>query len=616
MARLALLALEERDVPSTVQGVVFNDLNGNGVQDPGEPGLQGWTVYTDPNQNDIIDAGDLTTTTDANGHYLMDTSTMPSYGFYTNLDLQVSDGTGRWVNTTALSVVTSNESPPIADEVRNFGVHFQPYGSVTPVGAESLVNVNTTGTQNGGSVSADANGDYVVTWATGSTVLARVFNSDGTARTGEITVTATGGTPLVAMAGNGNFLVVWTSNSSAYGRLYQADGTALTGQITVAASNSRTTVFAAGVAADTAGDFVVVNRATTTSRTSTTQTNTAQRITPSGSLNGSAINVANFSLLNGVTSVAMDGTGNFVVVWDDVVTTKFGKNTTSNSDVFAQRYTALGAANGGRITVVSGDTTGSGIVWQSSVAMNATGTFAVAWHVGTSGANTNVVKVFNANGSVALGPVVFAPSFAADAVSRLAIDSAGNSTFTWTANGCETNDVWMARLLADGTLEAPTIVNTTTQGSQQTGGESGGVSGGIAATGINSFVVTWQGFGAGDDQGIFSQRFGAPTAGPMARLSPVTQPPPGQSAPAVGTGGLTGGPVTQATISHSRTSWMAFLEELDISYSTHEVSIEGGLAIDLKNAPIRLPTDIDWSGLADRMLGSEMLFLGGTHITS
>jgi protocatechuate 3,4-dioxygenase beta subunit len=49
----------------TISGEVFNDLNGNGSLDPGDPGLQGWTV-------DLFDAaGDLvaTTTSDVNGDY-------------------------------------------------------------------------------------------------------------------------------------------------------------------------------------------------------------------------------------------------------------------------------------------------------------------------------------------------------------------------------------------------------------------------------------------------------------------------------------------------------------------------------------------------------------------
>ena len=51
-----------------VTGEVYNDLNGNGNLDPGEPGLQGWTV------NLLDQAGNIvaTTTSDANGNYEFD----------------------------------------------------------------------------------------------------------------------------------------------------------------------------------------------------------------------------------------------------------------------------------------------------------------------------------------------------------------------------------------------------------------------------------------------------------------------------------------------------------------------------------------------------------------
>ena len=51
-----------------VTGNVYNDLNGNGNLDPGDPGLQGWTV-------NLLDASDnlvATTTSDANGNYEFD----------------------------------------------------------------------------------------------------------------------------------------------------------------------------------------------------------------------------------------------------------------------------------------------------------------------------------------------------------------------------------------------------------------------------------------------------------------------------------------------------------------------------------------------------------------
>src|SRR5262249_44542702 len=51
-----------------IYGTVFEDTNGNGSPDVGEPGL-GATVFLDANNNGVLDPGELSTTTDANGTY-------------------------------------------------------------------------------------------------------------------------------------------------------------------------------------------------------------------------------------------------------------------------------------------------------------------------------------------------------------------------------------------------------------------------------------------------------------------------------------------------------------------------------------------------------------------
>src|SRR5207302_968506 len=43
---------------NTISGQVFNDLNGNGIKDVGEPGQQGVTVFLDSNNNGVLDAGE------------------------------------------------------------------------------------------------------------------------------------------------------------------------------------------------------------------------------------------------------------------------------------------------------------------------------------------------------------------------------------------------------------------------------------------------------------------------------------------------------------------------------------------------------------------------------
>ncbi|MBN1361256.1 MAG: hypothetical protein JW993_11715, partial [Sedimentisphaerales bacterium] len=55
-----------------VHGYKWNDINGNGLWDilnPVEPPLAGWTIWLDVNNSGGLDAGDLVTQTDAQGHF-------------------------------------------------------------------------------------------------------------------------------------------------------------------------------------------------------------------------------------------------------------------------------------------------------------------------------------------------------------------------------------------------------------------------------------------------------------------------------------------------------------------------------------------------------------------
>ncbi len=52
-----------------IYGVRFRDFNGDGIQDPGEPGLAELMMYLDQNNNGVLDPGEPTTETDATGAY-------------------------------------------------------------------------------------------------------------------------------------------------------------------------------------------------------------------------------------------------------------------------------------------------------------------------------------------------------------------------------------------------------------------------------------------------------------------------------------------------------------------------------------------------------------------
>jgi len=54
---------------ATISGQKFNDFNLDGKKDSGEPGLPGWIMYLDSNNNKQLDTGETYTFTDAQGNY-------------------------------------------------------------------------------------------------------------------------------------------------------------------------------------------------------------------------------------------------------------------------------------------------------------------------------------------------------------------------------------------------------------------------------------------------------------------------------------------------------------------------------------------------------------------
>jgi len=55
----------------SISGRKWNDLNGNTLEDPGEPGIAGVIIYLDINGNQVFDPGEQNATTDANGNYVI-----------------------------------------------------------------------------------------------------------------------------------------------------------------------------------------------------------------------------------------------------------------------------------------------------------------------------------------------------------------------------------------------------------------------------------------------------------------------------------------------------------------------------------------------------------------
>ena len=256
--------------------------------------------------------------------------------------------------------------------------------SGTAHGVELQVNTYTTSSQNYPAVAMDGDGDFVVVWQSngpdgyGQGIFGQRFDSTGLGLGGEFQVNsytiAYQERPAVAMADDGDFVVVWHgeeqdgSNRGIFGQRFAAAGAALGAEFQV---NSFTpnTQLTASVAMDGDGDFVVVWTSYYQDGSSTGVF--AQRFDSSGTALGVELR-ANSHTIGGQRrpSVSMDDAGDFVVVWNSYYQDGYG------AGVFGQVFDSAGVASGGEFLVNTYTLTDQGL---PSAAMDAGGDFVVAW---------------------------------------------------------------------------------------------------------------------------------------------------------------------------------------------------------------------------------------------
>lgn len=115
----------------SISGTVFNDINGDLKQNAGEPGLSGWQVYIDANNNGVLDSGETVATTNAQGHFVL--HGLPQ-GTYRLREVRKSG----WARTTPagawpLGFIDVTLTPGKSSSGNNFGnaIGNSPFGSVS-----------------------------------------------------------------------------------------------------------------------------------------------------------------------------------------------------------------------------------------------------------------------------------------------------------------------------------------------------------------------------------------------------------------------------------------------------------------------------------------------------
>ncbi len=364
-----------------------------------------------------------------------------------------------------------------------------------PLSDEFIANTYTTSSQSAPDVAANGKGVFVVVWDSsgqdGSVdgIFGQRFTKGGQFANPEFAInTYTSNAqfaPRIAMNQNGDFVVVWTSagqdggGTGIFGQRFGPSGAKVGAEFPVNTYTTGTQGEPA-VAIDGAGDFVVVW--SSAGQDGSGYGVFAQRFAGDGAKSGSEIAVNTYTTFDQhEPAVAMDAAGNFVVVWSSS-----GQDGDAEG-VFGQRFDAAGARRGVEFPVNTHTASDETL---PAIASDRHGNFVVAWadHNIDGSSYGVVLRQFHADGDN-FGDEQIVDAFTENSQTSpaIAMGPAGDFIVTW-ASYEQDGSSWgtfgerydrLAGRIGDGFR-----FNTTTVGSQD---------GGRVANDGTGFVAVWNG---------------------------------------------------------------------------------------------------------------------------
>ncbi|MDB5772902.1 MAG: tandem-95 repeat protein, partial [Burkholderia sp.] len=350
------------------------------------------------------------------------------------------------------------------------GIFLQRYDAVgNRLGAEVQVNTDFAEEQISPSVGMDANGGFVVTWASDSgngadddgwSIRAQRFSADGSKAGVEFVVNkgikGDQDQPVVSVAADGQFVIAWRSDASSgsdiYVRHFDANGVALRSDVLVVNSDGSQANPAIAINSD--GSYVV---AWQSNKGGSGKSIFAQRFNSDDSRLGAEFRVNTYDINDQTRpTVATDGNGAFVIAWTS--TDQDG----SGDGVYAQLFASDGTKAGSEFRVNTYTNNDQDL---PAAAMDGNGSFIISWS------------------------------------SRKQDDPASTG-------------IYAQRYSPDGAATgAPVLVNSTVAGRQD--------SPAVAMNSRGDTVIAWDGNGAADRSGIFMAAYVAANVAPSAKLDIV-----------------------------------------------------------------------------------------------
>ncbi|MCJ7508939.1 MAG: T9SS type A sorting domain-containing protein [candidate division Zixibacteria bacterium] len=175
-------------------------------------------------------------------------------------------------------------------------------------------------------------------------------------------------------------------------------------------------------------------------------------------------------------AIAIDSTGNFVVVWTD--------SSNGNYDIYGRRFSSIGTPLASSFKV-NGDA-GSSSQISPDVARNPAGSFVVVWQDNRSGNYDIYGQRYNAAGTAQGGNLIIENGSANQTSPSVAMDSLGNFVVVWQDSVNGNWDIFGLRFNSSG---AP--LGTKFKVNESTGTDSMQATPAVGMDGNGNFVVTW-----------------------------------------------------------------------------------------------------------------------------
>ncbi len=377
-----------------------------------------------------------------------------------------------------------------------------------------LVNDDSTGgsiEQGKPSIAVALSGEFVITWQEYRNdnwdIYAARYDSSGVLLDSIFRVNDNSGfssqhSPAIAIDDSANFVITWqdgriNSGGDIYAQRYSSPGLPIGSNFKV---NDDTVIFWAhgspAVAMDGSGNFVITWEDDYSSDIH------AQRYNSSGEPLGSSfqVNDNHGTAYWSFPAIAMDVSSGFVITWID--------ERNGNNDIYAQRYDSSGTALGSNFKV--NDDTGSSYQRFPATAKYSAGSFIITWEDYRNGRANIYTQRYNSTGTPLDSnfKVNDDIGYAQDGFPAIAANTSGNFVVTWKdeRNGTFNPDIYAQRYDSSGNPVGSNFrVNDDAGSAYQ-------YSPAIGMSGSSNFIATWEDH-RNDSEDVYAQRYdwsGAP----------------------------------------------------------------------------------------------------------